>query len=204
MQWSKDRMWTWTVRHWKFEPFRMLFYQVGQYLLWTWTISCLDDTDESYCLRKSASFRKHIRWLYVGRCVACGSRVAHILWAISSVGTPSHHSNTSTCNICLCGTLRAHGSPSISVLLSETAPKTPPCIVTILIAASWLPLSVAPQQSSSTKHSKPRSFASRIVVDTHTSVVMPQITKLAIPRVRKINSKSVAQKLPLPGLSIMV
>src|SRR5258706_12401749 len=51
-----------------------------------------------------------------------------------------------------------------------TAPKTPPCIVTILIAARWLPRSVAPAQSSRRRHSKPRSLASRMVVCTHTSV----------------------------------
>ena len=43
---------------------------------------------------------------------------------------------------------------------SETEPKTPPCILIILIAAWWFPKSVAPQQSDSSKHSKPRSFAS--------------------------------------------
>ena len=55
----------------------------------------------------------------------------------------------------------------------DTAPNTPLCIFTIFIAAAWLPGSVAPQQSSSSRHSKPRSFASRIVVCTQTSVVMP-------------------------------
>src|SRR5207249_11976596 len=51
---------------------------------------------------------------------------------------------------------------------------------------------------------KPRSFASRMVVCTHTSVVMPVSTRLRMPRVRRISSRSVAQKLPLPGLSITV
>jgi hypothetical protein len=36
--------------------------------------------------------------------------------------------------------LDGHGSPAIRVSLSATAPKTPPCIVTIFSAASWLPL----------------------------------------------------------------
>jgi hypothetical protein len=84
-----------------------------------------------------------------------------------------------------------------------TAPNTPPCILTILIAAAWLPASVAPQQSSSSRHSKPRSFASRIVVWTQTSVVMPVSTMLSMPFVRSISSRSVAQKLPLPGLSMI-
>ena len=38
------------------------------------------------------------------------------------------------------------------------APNTPPCIVTIFSAASWLPRSVAAVQSDSSRHSKPRSF----------------------------------------------
>src|SRR5207247_4927195 len=50
----------------------------------------------------------------------------------------------------------------------------------ILIACSWLERSVAPQQSSSSRHSKPRSLASRIVVCTQTSVVMPVSTRLAM------------------------
>src|SRR6516165_6569161 len=45
-----------------------------------------------------------------------------------------------------------------------TVPNTPPCILTILIACSWFDWSVAPQQSSRSRHSNPRSFASRIVV----------------------------------------
>ena len=83
-----------------------------------------------------------------------------------------------------------------------TAPNTPPCILTILSAASWLPRSVAPQQSSSSRHSKPRSLASRMVVWTQTSVVMPVSTRLSMPRWRRISSRSVAQNEPLPGLSI--
>src|SRR5262249_41050164 len=70
-----------------------------------------------------------------------------------------------------------------------TAPNTPFCIVTILTAASWLPRSVAPQQSARSRHSKPRSLASRMVVCTHTSVVMPVSTRLAMPRVRRISSR---------------
>ena len=45
-----------------------------------------------------------------------------------------------------------------------TAPNTPPCILIICNAASWLLLSVAAQQSSTSTHSKPRSLASRMVV----------------------------------------
>ena len=40
-------------------------------------------------------------------------------------------------------------------------------------------MSVAPQQSSSSRHSKPRSLASRMVVCTQTSVVMPVSTMLS-------------------------
>jgi hypothetical protein len=57
-----------------------------------------------------------------------------------------------------------YGSRDVRAAELDTAPKTPPCIFTILTAAAWLPASVAPQQSSSNTHSKPRSLASRIVV----------------------------------------
>ena len=86
---------------------------------------------------------------------------------------------------------------------SDTAPNTPPCILIILIACRWLSRSVAPQQSSSSRHSKPRSLASRIVVWTQTSVVMPVSTMLPMPLSRSISSRSVAQNEPLPGLSMI-
>src|SRR5262249_40572824 len=70
----------------------------------------------------------------------------------------------------------------------ETAPNPPPCILIILMAARWLPWSVAPQQSSSNRHSKPRSLASRMVVCTQTSVVIPVRTRFTTPRVRSISS----------------
>ena len=85
----------------------------------------------------------------------------------------------------------------------DTAPNTPPCILTILTAAAWLPASVAAQQSSSSTHSKPRSLASRMVVCTHTSVVMPVSTMLRMPLVCSSSSRSVAQNEPLPGLSMI-
>ena len=47
----------------------------------------------------------------------------------------------------------SHGNCLTSAAEFETAPKTPPCILIILIAARWLPRSVAPQQSSSMTHS---------------------------------------------------
>src|SRR6185369_16045932 len=81
---------------------------------------------------------------------------------------------------------------------SATAPNTPPCIVTILSAARWLPRSVAAVQSERTRHSKPRSLASRMVVETQTSVVMPANSRFVMPRVRRISSRSVAQNDPLP------
>ena len=49
--------------------------------------------------------------------------------------------------------LQAHDSASSSAREVETAPNTPFCILTILIAAAWLPASVAAQQSSSSTHS---------------------------------------------------
>src|SRR5882762_8592316 len=75
-----------------------------------------------------------------------------------------------------------HESASTKASDVATAPNTPPCILTILIAAWWFPYSVAPQQSSSRRHSKPRSLASRMVVCTQTSVVIPAKTILVIPR----------------------
>src|SRR6202043_2804322 len=39
---------------------------------------------------------------------------------------------------------------------SATVPNTPPCILIILIACSWFDRSVAPQQSSTSRHSNPR------------------------------------------------
>ena len=98
---------------------------------------------------------------------------------------------------------RVIGSASTQRVEFDTAPNTPPCILTILSAARWLPWSVAPQQSSSSRHSKPRSLASRMVVCTQTSVVMPVSTRLSMPRVRRISSRSVAQNEPLPGLSMI-
>src|SRR3977135_3818554 len=97
------------------------------------------------------------------------------------------------------GDLDGHAMVSISAPEFEPAPNTPPCILIILMAWSWLLLSVAPQQSSSRTHSKPRSLASRMVVCTQTSVVMPVSTMLSTPRVRSINSRSVAQNETLPG-----
>ena len=74
------------------------------------------------------------------------------------------------------GDLDRHAIASMKAAEFDTAPNTPPCILIILMAWSWLPLSVAPQQSSSSTHSKPRSLASRMVVCTQTSVVMPVST----------------------------
>ena len=49
--------------------------------------------------------------------------------------------------------VRYIGRQPMKVAEFDTAPKTPPCILIILIAARWLPWSVAPQQSSSSRHS---------------------------------------------------
>src|SRR5258707_4603349 len=100
------------------------------------------------------------------------------------------------------GADHTHDMASMMAAELPTAPNTPPCISTLLSAARWLPLSVAPVQSSRIRHSKPRSLASRIVVWTQTSVVMPVRMMLSMPRVRSISSRSVAQNEPLPGLSI--
>src|SRR5580693_183267 len=96
-----------------------------------------------------------------------------------------------------------HDRAPISAAEVATAPNTPPCILTIFRAWSWLLLSVAAQQSSIRTHSKPRSLASRMVVWTQTSVVMPVRTMFSMPRSRSSSSRSVAQNEPLPGLSMM-
>ena len=57
-----------------------------------------------------------------------------------------------------------HGRWARKASESLTAPNTPPCIGIMASAAWWLARSVAPQQSPSNRHSKPRSLASRIVV----------------------------------------
>jgi hypothetical protein len=61
---------------------------------------------------------------------------------------------------------------------SVAVPNTPPCILIILIACSWFDRSVAPQQSCNKRHSNLWSLASRIVLCTHTSVVMPVSTRV--------------------------
>jgi hypothetical protein len=43
-----------------------------------------------------------------------------------------------------------------------------------------------------------------MVVCTQTSVVMPVRMMFAMPLVRRISSRSVAQNDPLPGLSMMI
>src|SRR3979490_2691918 len=57
-----------------------------------------------------------------------------------------------------------HDTAPMNAADVATAPNTPPCILIIFSAWSWLLLSVAAQQSSISTHSKPRSLASRIVV----------------------------------------
>ena len=54
-----------------------------------------------------------------------------------------------------------------------TQPKMPPCAAIIRSPTSWNSGKYEPTQSESTRHSKPRSLASRTVVCTHTSVVTP-------------------------------
>jgi hypothetical protein len=73
-----------------------------------------------------------------------------------------------------------------------TAPNTPPCISTISWAAAWFEALVAAVPSLSMRHSSPRSLASRMVVDTQTSVVMPASTRLRMPWVCSTSSRSVA------------
>ena len=73
-----------------------------------------------------------------------------------------------------------------------TQPKIPPWAAIIRSATSWNSGKYEPQQSSSTRHSKPRSLASRTVVCTHTSVVTPVTISDLTPRLRSISSRSVA------------
>src|SRR5581483_8252905 len=55
--------------------------------------------------------------------------------------------------------------------------------------------------SDSSRRSKPRSFASLIVVCTHTPVVIPVKTRFRSPARRRINSRSVAWQAPFSGRS---
>ena len=84
-----------------------------------------------------------------------------------------------------------------------TAPKMPPSVFTISSADRCRCFSEAAQQSSRSKHSNPRSFASRKVVWTQTSVVTPHRIKFLMPLMRSMSSKSVDAKAPFPGLSMM-
>lgn len=82
------------------------------------------------------------------------------------------------------------------------APKMPPSALIESRAPIQRACSLATVQSSTSTQSKALSFASRIVLDTQTSVVTPQITRFVIPLMRKSSSKSVCANAERPGLSI--
>src|ERR1700712_1455364 len=74
---------------------------------------------------------------------------------------------------------------------SETQPKMPPCALIMRKPISWNSGKYEAQQSPGTMHRKPRSFASRTVVCTHTSVVTPHTIKLSMPLCNRIEYRSV-------------
>ena len=84
-----------------------------------------------------------------------------------------------------------------------TAPKMPPSSLTDSRVLKWIAWVAAAVPSSRIRQSKPLSLASRMVVETQTSVVTPQMTKCLMPLLRRMRSKSVWAKAPLPGLSMM-
>jgi hypothetical protein len=105
-------------------------------------------------------------------------------------------------------TSRCHHDSVAPAIATKTSfnlavdPKMPPSVLIISTAAWWRFCSLAAQQSSMSRQSNPRSFPSRIVVWTQTSVVTPQTNILETPFIRSNDSKSVCAKVPLPGLSI--
>jgi len=85
-----------------------------------------------------------------------------------------------------------------------TAPKIPPSISTDSMVESRRPVVAAAVASVTKRQSNPRSFASRMVLDTQTSVVTPTSNRFLIPRIRRTCSKSVWANAPRPGLSIII
>ena len=76
-----------------------------------------------------------------------------------------------------CGGRLVVGWPgAISVPESVTQPKIPPCAAIISRPTRWNSGKYEPTQSETTRASYPRSFASRTVVCTQTSVVTPVTT----------------------------
>lgn len=71
------------------------------------------------------------------------------------------------------------------------APNIPPSVPTISTAASCNLCKLAPHASPTRRQSNPRSFPSRIVQLTQTSVVTPVMTRFLIPLTLRISSKSV-------------
>lgn len=84
----------------------------------------------------------------------------------------------------------------------DTAPNIPPSIFTDSIALMCRDGSLAAVPSSRTTQSNPRSLASRMVVDTQTSLVTPAMTRFLTPLFRRRSSKSVCAKALRPGLSM--
>lgn len=83
------------------------------------------------------------------------------------------------------------------------APKIPPSALTESKAPTQRASSLATVQSSTSTQSKALSFASRMVLDTQTSVVTPHITRFLMPLMRRSSSKSVCAKAERPGLSMI-
>ncbi len=86
---------------------------------------------------------------------------------------------------------------------SASAPKTPSSTVTMCSAARCASASPEPQASRATRHSKPRSLASRRVQWTQTSVVTPARISARMPWAARMAARSVPQKALFAVLSMM-
>ena len=81
-----------------------------------------------------------------------------------------------------------------------TQPKMPPWAAIISRPTRWNSGKYEPTQSASTRHSYPRSLASRTVVCTQTSVVTPVTTRLVMPRSASRSPKVGGVERALAGL----
>ena len=73
-----------------------------------------------------------------------------------------------------------------------------------MAVVSWCAMNWVRHQSGNAQHSKPLSFASRIVVAKQHSVVTPLTIRCVMAFAFNLSNKGVFQKAPFPGLSIMI
>ncbi len=90
------------------------------------------------------------------------------------------------------GVIVASSRAASSRVESVTHPKIPPWAVIMRRPTSWNSGKYEPQQSPGTMHRYPRSFASRTVVCTQTSVVTPHTISVSMSRFWRMPCRSVA------------